>query len=83
MAAPSVSPLFIPKLGVEQNPQDVEWLIDTVHAPCKGLTSSLIESWLHTEQRNHLDLIQAAWSVSLRSYTGSNDVWFDSLDSTK
>ncbi|CAG7949340.1 unnamed protein product [Penicillium salamii] len=83
MAAPSVSPLFIPKLGVEQNPQDVEWLIDTVHAPCKGLTSSLVESWLHTEQRNHLDLIQAAWSVSLRSYTGSNDVWFDSLDSTK
>ncbi|KAJ5301533.1 hypothetical protein N7508_006396 [Penicillium antarcticum] len=80
MAAPSISPFFTPQIGVQRDFQDGETQIATVDAPCTGLSNTYLASWLQEEQKNHLELLQAAWSISLRSYTGSNDVLFSCLN---
>jgi hypothetical protein len=80
MAAPSLSPLFAPQIGVQRDFQDSEMQIATVNFPCTGLSSTFLANWLQQEQKSHLELLQAAWSISLRSYTGSNDVLFSCLN---
>ncbi|CAG7953115.1 unnamed protein product [Penicillium nalgiovense] len=81
MAVPSMSPLFAPQIGVQRDFQDSEMQIATVNIPCTGLSSTSLANWLQQEQKSHLELLQAAWSISLRSYTGSNDVLFSCLNS--
>ncbi|KAE8310331.1 hypothetical protein BDV41DRAFT_579672 [Aspergillus transmontanensis] len=83
MATTSTLPLFAPQNGSQQDTQDNEARIVKVNVPCKGLSSSFLTDWLHEEHKSHLELLQAAWSISLRSYTGSNDVWFSCLKSKK
>ncbi|CAG8903146.1 unnamed protein product [Penicillium egyptiacum] len=81
MAAPSILPLFAPQVGVQREFQGSETQISTVNVPCTGLSNTSLANWLQAEHRNQLELLQAAWSISLRSYTGSNDVLFSCLDS--
>ncbi|KAE8399076.1 hypothetical protein BDV37DRAFT_287905 [Aspergillus pseudonomiae] len=83
MAALSTVPLFPPHTGTQQDSQDSETQIATVNVACKGLNSKTLARWLHEEHRSPLELLQAAWSLSLRAYTGSNDVWFSCLDSKR
>ncbi|KAE8344885.1 hypothetical protein BDV24DRAFT_160187 [Aspergillus arachidicola] len=83
MAAASRLPWFAPQNGIQQDSQDSETRIATVNVPCKGLSSKFLVDWLHEEHKSHLALLQAAWSISLRSYTGSNDVWFRCLKQKK
>ncbi|OQD72271.1 hypothetical protein PENPOL_c001G00043 [Penicillium polonicum] len=80
MAVPSITPLFARQIGVQRNFQESEEEIATVNVPCTGLSSTSLANWLQQEQRNHLELLQAAWSISLRSYTGSDDVLFSCLN---
>jgi hypothetical protein len=83
MATSSRLPLLAPQIGIQQDSQDSEMRIATVNVPCTGLSSKFLTNWLHEEHKNHLELLQAAWSISLRTYTGSNDVWFSCLKSKK
>ncbi|KAK5994218.1 Nonribosomal peptide synthase chyA [Cladobotryum mycophilum] len=46
----------------------------------RRLSNQFLANWLHKEQKSHLELLQAAWALSLRSYTGSDDVWFSCLN---
>ncbi|KZN88925.1 Nonribosomal peptide synthetase [Penicillium chrysogenum] len=80
MAAPSISPLFAPQMGVQRDFQDSEMQIATVNFPCTGQSNTSLANWLQQEEKSHLQLLQAAWSISLRSYTGSNDVLFSCLN---
>ena len=80
MAAPSISPLFAPQMGVQRDFQDSEMQIATVNFPCTGQSNTSLANWLQQEEKSHLQLLQAAWSMSLRSYTGSNDVLFSCLN---
>lgn len=80
MAVPSITPLFAPQIGVQRDFQESEEEIATVNVPCTGLSSTSLANWLQQEQGNHLELLQAAWSISLRSYTGSDDVLFSCLN---
>ncbi|KAK7398257.1 hypothetical protein QQX98_012370 [Neonectria punicea] len=52
----------------------------TVTVPCTSLSGNVLASWLREESQSPLKLLQAAWSISLRSYTGSDDVWFSCLN---
>ena len=83
MATSSRLPLFAPQIGIQQDSQDSETRIATVNVPCTSLSSKFLTNWLHEEHKSHLELLQAAWSISLRTYTGSNDVWFSCLKSKK
>ncbi|OGM50252.1 nonribosomal peptide synthetase [Aspergillus bombycis] len=83
MAALSTSSLFSPPIGTQRDSRYSETQIATANVACKGLSSKSLARWLHEEQRSHLELLQAAWSLSLRSYTGSNDLWFSCLDSKR
>ncbi|KAM5466620.1 NRPS cluster protein [Microsporum audouinii] len=83
MATPSVLPLFTPQIAIRRDSQCSETRIATVTVPCTGLSTKCLARWLEQEHKNHLQLLQAAWSVSLRSYTGSNDVFFSCLESKR
>lgn len=83
MAPPPASPLRIPQIEMERDFHENEILIDTVNAPCTGLSGEALAKWLREERKSHLQLVQAAWSISLRSYIGSDDVWFRSLGSNR
>lgn len=50
----------------------------TVTAAVPDLSGDTLTSWLQAEHKTLLDLLRAAWGVTLVSYTGSEDVWFRS-----
>ncbi|KAL6915120.1 hypothetical protein FSST1_012880 [Fusarium sambucinum] len=80
MAPPAaVSPLFVPSVGPPSDFHALEPQWDTVNVECLGLTNKALTNWLHKEHKSHLSLIQAAWALCLRSYTGSEDVSFTCL----
>ncbi|KAE8374735.1 hypothetical protein BDV26DRAFT_295725 [Aspergillus bertholletiae] len=83
MATPSVLPLSAPHIGTQRDSQHNEMHMATVNAPCTGLSSKSLASWLQEENRSNLELLWASWSLALRCYTGSNDVRFSCLDSKK
>ncbi|CEI70763.1 Nonribosomal peptide synthetase 13 [Fusarium venenatum] len=81
MAPPAaVSPLFVPSVGPPSDFHALEPQWDTVNVECSGLTNKALTNWLHKECKSHLSLVQAAWALCLRSYTGSEDVWFTCLN---
>lgn len=80
MAPPAaVSPLFVPQVGAPTDFHGLEPQWDTVGVECSGLTNKALANWLHKERHSHLSLIQAAWALCLRGYTGSEDVSFTCL----
>ncbi|KAF2721526.1 acetyl-CoA synthetase-like protein [Polychaeton citri CBS 116435] len=81
MAVQTISPMIATHSGDQRDFQDDEYRVTSVNAPCTSLNDDFLTSWLHKEHTRTLELLQAAWSVSLRSYTGSDDVWFSCLDS--
>ncbi|KAF4874042.1 Nonribosomal peptide synthase chyA [Colletotrichum siamense] len=50
----------------------------TVTAAVPDLSGDNLTSWLQSEHKTLLDLVQAAWGITLVSYTGSEDVGFRS-----
>lgn len=50
----------------------------TVIATVPDLSGDNLTSWLRAEHKPPLDLLRAAWGITLVSYTGSEDVWFRS-----
>ncbi|KAG8670588.1 Nonribosomal peptide synthetase chry1 [Fusarium poae] len=80
MAPPAaVSPLFVPSVGPPSDFHALEPSWDTVNVECSGLTNKALTNWLQKEGKSQLSLVQAAWALCLRSYTGSEDVWFTCL----
>ncbi|PTD06233.1 Nonribosomal peptide synthetase 1 [Fusarium culmorum] len=80
MAPPAaVSPIFVPQIGAPTEFHELEPQWDTVGVECSGLTNKALTNWLHKERHSHLSLIQAAWALCLRGYTGSEDVSFTCL----
>ncbi|POS71211.1 nonribosomal peptide synthetase [Diaporthe helianthi] len=47
----------------------------TVTATVPDLSGDNLTSWLQAEHKTPLDLLRAAWGITLVSYTGSEDVW--------
>jgi hypothetical protein len=83
MAPPAVSPLVVPHTGLPLDFTDAETQLATVNAHCTGLSNKTLANWLHNERKSQLDLLQAAWCLCLRTYTGSEDVWFSCLSPNK
>lgn len=85
MAPPPASPLLIPHMETERNfhESEIKLPIATANASCTGLSGEALANWLREERKSHLELVQAAWSMSLRSYIGSDDVWFRRLGSNR
>lgn len=79
MAPPAVSALPVPQIGVPPGAQEFETHLDTVSVDCSGLGSKILTRWLMEEGKSFSSLLQAAWALTLRSYTGSEDVWFTCL----
>lgn len=80
MAPPAaISSLFVPQIVAPQAQPESKTNLEAVNVHCPGLSNKALASWLHREQKCHLNLIQAAWALCLRSYTGSEDVWFSCL----
>ncbi|KAK2469986.1 Nonribosomal peptide synthetase chry1 [Fusarium oxysporum f. sp. albedinis] len=80
MAPPAaVSPLLVPLTDSHLDIHEVKTQLDTVDVLCTSLSSKALTNWLRKEGKSHLNFLQAAWSLSLRSYTGSEDVWFSCL----
>lgn len=50
----------------------------TVTATVPDLSGDNLTSWLQSEHKTLLDLLRAAWGITLVSYTGSEDVGFRS-----
>jgi hypothetical protein len=79
MAPPAVSALSVPQIGVPPEIQEFGTHLDTVSVECSGLGSKTLARWLKEERKSYFSLVQAAWALTLRSYTGSEDVWFTCL----
>ncbi|RFN43611.1 nonribosomal peptide synthetase [Fusarium flagelliforme] len=79
MAPPAVSALSVPQIGVPPEAPEFETHLDTVSVDCSGLGSKVLARWLIEEGKSFFSLFQAAWALTLRSYTGSEDVWFTCL----
>ncbi|KAF4447795.1 nonribosomal peptide synthetase [Fusarium austroafricanum] len=81
MAPPAaISPLLVPQTDLPLDFEETKTQLATVHVPCRSLTNKALTKWLHKENKSHLNILQAAWSLSFRSYTGSEDVWFSCLN---
>ncbi|KAJ5900124.1 hypothetical protein N7495_004868 [Penicillium taxi] len=83
MAVSLALPLFSTHMGIRQAPPDIETQKAVANVPFTHLSSKFLANWLHEENKNYLQLLQAAWAVSLRSYSGSNDFWFSCLNSKR
>jgi uncharacterized protein YacL (UPF0231 family) len=79
MAPPAVSALSVPQIGVPSEAPEFETHLGTVSVHCSGLGSKVLARWLMEEGKSFFSLFQAAWALTLRSYTGSEDVWFTCL----
>ncbi|KAJ4129080.1 Nonribosomal peptide synthetase chry1 [Fusarium equiseti] len=79
MAPPAVSALSVPEIGIPPEAQEFEPRLDAVSVDCSGLDSKTLARWLVKEGKSSFSLFQAAWALTLRSYTGSEDVWFTCL----
>ncbi|KAM0234317.1 hypothetical protein ACHAP5_010131 [Fusarium lateritium] len=79
MAPPAVSPLVVPRTDLPLDFAEAETQLSTIDAQCTSLSNKTLIQWLYKEGKSHLELLQAAWCLCLRSYTGSEDVWFSCL----
>ncbi|KAM0283687.1 hypothetical protein ACHAO9_009615 [Fusarium lateritium] len=79
MAPPAVSPLVVPRTDLPLDFAETETQVSTIDAQCTSLSNKTLAQWLLNEDKSHLELLQAAWCLCLRSYTGSEDVWFSCL----
>ena len=79
MALPAASALSVPQIGVPPEALEFETHLDTVSVDCSGLGSKVLTRWLMEEGKSLFRLSQAAWALTLGSYTGSEDVWFTCL----
>lgn len=83
MTTISTLPMFVSHTRSPRDSPDGETRMATVTVPCTGLNSTFLDDWVQQEHISYLELLQAAWTISLRSYTGSDDVGFSCLRSQK
>lgn len=79
MATAPTSPLLVSHEAIKQVIHESVTPISTVNAPCVGVSGKVLARWLQDEQKSEVELVRAAWAISLRSYTGSDDVSFRCL----
>ncbi|RBR04645.1 uncharacterized protein FIESC28_11510 [Fusarium coffeatum] len=73
MAPPAVSALSVPQIDVPPRAQALKTHLETVSVDCPSLGSKALANWLMEEGKTFFSLCQAAWALTLRSYTGSED----------